>query len=258
MEKTRAFVDEEAKDQYIINYLPLVRYVANKLDIKTSSQVDVKDLMSYGVFGLIDAAEKFNPSRGASFQSYAILRIRGAILDGLRKTDWVPRAIRKLKKQVDEAHRELEQDLGRPVTTEEVAEKLDMNVEQYHATMEKVKGHAIESIEQMTERDSFGTGDKEEFTIVEEDEKANPFFNVYRNELKRVIADAIEGLPENERLVVSLYYFDEMTMHDIGYVLELTESRVSQLHARALLKLKSRIEEALAHKKAKIKSFLHS
>ena len=243
---------QESRDRYITDYLPLVRYVANKMDIKTSSQIDVQDLMSYGILGLIDAAEKFNPTKGASFKSYAILRIRGAMLDGLRQTDWIPRSIRKMKRKVDEAYRKLEQERGREVTVEEVAAKLEMNAIELRKRLDEFKGLTMESTDRLAEKSAIEGGDAGEVPAIQRESDTNPFYSLYRSELKQVIAKTIDELPESERLVVSLYYYDDLTMQEIGTVLDLTESRVSQLHAKALGKLKARLTDALRCKKAEM------
>ena len=236
------------RDQYIKENLPLVRYIANRLNTKTSSQVDVEDLISYGILGLIDAAEKYSPSKGASFKNYAKLRIKGAILDGLRETDWTPRSIRKMRRELETTYRELEQDLGRAALDEEVAERLDIDMEQFHRMLDRVKGISLGSIEEVSEKNPGDYDNIDNLLYRPDDEEVSPFMMLQRSELKHVVVEAIDTLPEKERLVISLYYYDELTMRDIGNILNLTESRVSQIHSRALLRLKGRIANFLSYK----------
>jgi RNA polymerase sigma factor for flagellar operon FliA len=225
------------RDEIIRENMPLVRQVAQRFHVGPTSPVDMSDLMQYGVIGLIDACEKFDESKGASFQSYARFRIRGSILDGLRHLDFLPRSVRRKRRELFAAQQRVEQAQQGAASSEEIAEEMDLEPSELQALLESVRGASLASVEDMTERggeaelaDAMGAGLAE-----------GPDGRLERSEVKALLMDALEALPEKERLALSLYYYEELTMREVGEVLGVTESRVSQLHAKALLRLKSRL-----------------
>ena len=233
----------EARDALILHYAPLVHYVAGRVAVGLPRTVDRSDLVSYGLFGLIDAIEKFEPDRGYRFETYAIARIKGNMLDELRSLDWVPRSVRRKAKAIEQAYVELEGALQRPPSDGELADALDMNEGQLHQALTQVALINIVTFDAMVSGpvdgdDGVTVGD----TLV--DGADGPVDVVELAELRSLLADAIEGLTERERLVVSLYYFDGLTLAEIGEVLGVTESRACQIHGKAVLQLRLRLAAA--------------
>ena len=229
----------ESRDALIEEYIPLVKYLAQRIAVKLPSHVELDDLINSGIIGLVDAIEKFDRSRGIKFKTYAEFRIRGSIFDGLRSLDWVPRSIRKQKKKVEESYASLEQDLGRHATDEEVCEKLGIELAEFHKILDTLKGVSLGKFVELSNHDSSSFGEGENTIGFIPDESAeDPYQTFQKQELHQVLADSIHNLPEKERYVVSLYYYDELTMKEIGTVLNITESRVSQLHTKATLRLR--------------------
>jgi len=238
--KTR---NPEIRDYFIKQYSPLVKYVAGKVAVGMPSNVEFDDLVGFGVFGLLDAIEKFDIDKNVKFKTYAVTRIRGAIFDELRSIDWVPRSVRQKTKEVEETIGNLEARLGRPATDQEVASSLGLNEEEYLKTMMKISGTSLISINEM-----WYTGDeKDKVSIVESIEapmSLNPEVMAEREEIRRVIVDAINELPDKEKKILVLYYFEDLTLREIGQVLEVTESRVSQLHTKAITRLRGRLRNS--------------
>lgn len=233
--------DRSAREKLIVHYIHLVKYVAGRLAMGLPPHVDPDDLYSYGIFGLINAVERFDHIRGIKFETYAITRIRGAILDGLRAMDWVPASLRQRAKEIEEAYWRLENQLGRSATDEEVAAELGMPLEDFHRMIADLGRSQVLSLDELW---PVSDGDEGEFTLKDlvGDEKAeDPFASASMSEMKRVLADAINRLPEKEKLVVSLYYYEGLTAKEISEVMELSVSRISQLHSKALLRLRGRL-----------------
>lgn len=232
-----------AREQLILHYVPLVKYVAGRVAIGLPANVDFDDLVSYGVFGLVDAVEKFDPGRGIKFETYAVARIRGAVIDGLRAIDWIPRSVRQKAKELEQTIAELEARLGRPATDREVSDSLGLTIEQYHELLAEVKGIALASLDEIWagEGDDDGTGGVRFGEMIEDSASEDPSLAVESDEVRRLLADAIDQLPERERLVVALYYYEELTLREIGEVLGVSESRVSQIHTKALLRLRAKL-----------------
>ncbi|MEG3640140.1 FliA/WhiG family RNA polymerase sigma factor [Magnetococcus sp. PR-3] len=231
------------REEIILKYAPLVRYVAGRISMKLPQSVDLDDLYQVGVMGLIDAVSKFDPDRGIKFQTYAEFRIRGAILDELRAIDWVPRQLRQNASQIQEAYNQLEAKFGRPAEDVEVADHLGITIQTFHEQIDQVRGISIVSFE-----DIRPNSDDEEWDVLEvlaDPSVQDPVEAIGLMELRHAMADAIDSLPEKERLVVTLYYFEELTMNEIGEVLGLTESRISQLHSKAALRMRARIKRFL-------------
>ncbi|WP_426447057.1 FliA/WhiG family RNA polymerase sigma factor [Paenibacillus sp. S-38] len=223
-----------AKQTLIESYLPLVDYVSSRLSIGLPKNVAKEDLASFGVMGLIDAIEKFDYERGLQFETYASWRIRGAIIDGLRQGDWVPRSIREKAKKVEDAYQKLEQKYMRSVTDSEMSEYLNVSESEFQQMVQDIAVTAVCSID-----DPIREEDSETRLSLLVDEKAkNPESKVNELHLKETLAKAIEKLTEKERIVVSLFYFEELSLSEIAEVMSLSPSRISQLHSKAILRLR--------------------
>ncbi len=227
--------DPEARRKLILNYSYLVKYVAGRVMIHLPSYVELDDLVSYGTIGLIDAVQGFNPDHGVKFSTYAVARIRGAIYDALRAMDWVPRSVREKAKMISTAMAELEQEHKRPPSDEELASHLEISQEKLEKILSQVTIPQVMSLEGLG-----GNGDEEEKPSLEipgpRDE--DPLNIVQDRDMKESLGRAIERLPEKEQLVVSLYYYEGLTLREIGEVLDLSAARISQLHSKAILRLR--------------------
>ncbi len=235
--KTR---DPRIRDFFVRQYAPLVKYVAGKVAIGMPNNVEFDDLVGFGVFGLFDAIEKFDPGKHVKFKTYAVTRIRGAIFDELRSIDWVPRSVRQKTREVEDTIRRLETSLGRAANDEEIARALGMDLKDFQNLTLRISGTTILSL-----NDVWYTGeDNDRMSIVESIESPsslNPDTIVEKEEVKRVIIEAINELPEKEKKVLILYYYEDLTLKEIGEVLEVTESRISQLHTKAIMRLRARL-----------------
>lgn len=230
----------EVRDQLIIHYSPLVKYVAGRVAVGLPQNVEQADLVSYGIFGLIDAIEKFDPARGYKFETYAIARIKGAILDELRSIDWVPRSVRAKARSLEKAYAKLEAELHRTPTDRELASELSMSEEQLQTILSQISFVGLVALDEMLSvggdrGESLSLGD----TIA--DAGAGPVAAYEVEEMRHILADAIGRMPEREKIVLTLYYYEGLTLAEIGQVLTVTESRVCQIHTKAVLQLRSRI-----------------
>jgi RNA polymerase sigma factor for flagellar operon FliA len=233
-------IDPDNKDRLILEYASVIKYIAQRIATRLPPHVSVDDLINAGVIGLIDAIEKYDPSRDNTFKTYAEFRIRGAMLDELRGLDWVPRSVRQKEHALDRAYEELERRYGRSATDEEVATLLGIELEDFYTWLGQVKGVSLLSLEALGVRSS--DGESINFLeILPSDEMNGPAQLLLANRLKTIIARAIEDLPYQEKVVVSLYYYEELTMKEIGKVLEITESRVSQIHTKAIFHLRTKL-----------------
>lgn len=234
-----------ARATLIQNYLYLVRYVAGKMAMSVPPSVEIDDLVSAGVVGLIDAIGKYDPGRDTKFETYAVSRIRGAIVDDLRSLDWVPRSVRRKARMVEEAYSQLENELGRAATDAEVSKKLNMSVTDFRTTVEEIVSAGLLSLD-----DFVGNQDGERTTriidLVCSKDDASPSAPVEIEEMRDMLAGAIMNLPDKERTVVALYYYEEMTLKEIGRTLGVSESRVSQIHTKAMLRLRGRLRSVQA------------
>lgn len=233
--------DPSNRDALIINYTPLIKFIANRLAIRLPPHIDINDLISSGVIGLIDAIEKYDPSREAQFKTYAEFRIRGSMLDELRSLDWIPRSVRQRSNKIENAFARIEQELGRPASDEEVAESLGMDLNEFSDMVSRSAGLALLSLDDIIDRNWDGEGGRTLLDTLSGLEDEDPQAQHAFEELKRLLAQAIDALPERERLVLSLYYHEEMSMKEIGAVMEVTESRISQIHSKAIARIKGRI-----------------
>ena len=222
-------------------YSPLVKYVAGRMSSGLPAHVDEADLISYGLGGLIFAIERFDLSREIKFETYAITRIRGAIIDELRSLDWVPRSVRARAREIERVNMKLEAKLQRAPTDEEMASELDVNLEEFHDALLQISNSTIVALDELWNV-SDSSGDQVSLLDTIPDHGApDPEAVVDQSELRDRIADAIAALPEREKLVIALYYYENLTLREIGEVLGVTESRVSQLHTKAVLRLRSKL-----------------
>lgn len=228
------------RDKLIQNYLYLVRYVAGKMAMSVPPSVEIDDLVSAGVVGLMDAVGKYDPGRDTKFETYAVARIRGAIVDDLRSLDWVPRSVRRKARMVEEAYSRLETELGRAADDEEISKKLNMSVGAFKAIVDEIISAGLLSLD-----DFVGSQDGERTTriidLVCSKEGGSPSTSLEIEEMREILAKAIMDLPEKERTVVALYYYEDMTLKEIGRTLGVSESRVSQIHTKAMLRLRGRL-----------------
>ncbi|HYJ33120.1 MAG TPA: FliA/WhiG family RNA polymerase sigma factor [Candidatus Binatia bacterium] len=235
---------ERQKEIALSKYAPLVKYVVDRLALHLPKSVERDDLTSAAIIGLFDALEKFDASKGTKFETYAIWRIRGAILDELRSLDWASRSIRRKARTVEEAARELGQKLGRAATEEEVADALNLSPVELSRLMDEVHGTALLSLSK-----AVSTEDDQDYIqledIVDDPAQADALEVIESEQAREVLLETIDGLPEQQRLVVALYYYEEMTLKEIGEALHISESRVSQIHTRAVKTLKARLARVL-------------
>jgi RNA polymerase sigma factor for flagellar operon FliA len=234
----------DIRDLLIVHYSPLVKYVAGRVAAGLPASVEQSDLISYGIFGLIDAIEKYDPERGIKFENYAISRIRGAIIDELRAIDWVPRSVRSKAKAVEKAYATLENKLKRPPSDAEIAEEMGITVEELTQIYSQLSNVSLVALDEMLTAKSDG-GDQTTLVETLEDTRTEGPTDAYEAvEMKSILASAINRLPEREKIVVTLYYYEGLTLAEIGEVLGVTESRICQMHTKAVLALRLRIAEA--------------
>ncbi|MCL2235544.1 MAG: FliA/WhiG family RNA polymerase sigma factor [Defluviitaleaceae bacterium] len=227
---------QAAKEELIVHYSPMIKYVVGRLNIYTGTSLDREDLVSSGIFGLIDAIEKFNNMKGVKFETYASLRIRGAVLDSIRALDWVPRTQRQKSRQLDAAYTLLESELGREPYEEELAERMKLSVEQLQDEIKK------SSLVSLVSLDDYLDQNHESNFEPSESNDTSPELVFEKEELKQEMAEAIKTLSDKEQMVVALYYYEELTLKEISKVLQVSESRVSQIHSKAMLKMRTKLE----------------
>ena len=228
----------EVREKIILEYAPLVKLVAGRLSMYLGYNVEYEDLVSYGIFGLIDAIDKFDSMKEVKFETYASLRIRGAILDQIRKMDWIPRTIRQRQKKIDAVMKEIELTTGRAASDEEIAIRLGITEDEYLDWQSQMKITNVVSLNEYMEQGSDVTAAQGANLTAQFE---SPEENIEKTELKQMLAEALKMLTEKEQKVVLLYYYEELTLKEISHVLEVSESRVSQLHTRALQKMKTKM-----------------
>lgn len=235
-EKYSVSKDAAIREQLIIEYAALVKIVAGRLNMYLGYAVEQDDLAGYGTFGLIDAIDKFDYAKGIKFETYASLRIRGSILDHIRKMDWIPRTLRQKQKKINQAIQKLEITTGHNVTEQDIAKELDISVEEYEKWQNQMKITSIISLDEFLEQGS---------DLRQSDSSSSHFAQpehvMEREEMKEVLMKVLEKLTENERKVITLYYYEELTLKEISHILEVSESRISQLHTKALQKMKKEL-----------------
>ena len=235
--------DATARERLVVAYSPMVKFVAGRLGAGLPSHVDDADLISYGLMGLIGAIERFEPERGIKFETFAMTRIRGAIIDELRSLDWVPRSVRSRAREIEAAQAKLEHELQRAPSEAELAARLDVSEEELQTSLLEIANSSVYALDELwTVSDSSGDQVSLLDTIAD-DRAADPQEALASTEVKDLLTEAIGGLPEREQLVVALYYYENLTLREIGEVLGVTESRVSQLHTKAVMRLKSSLQQ---------------
>ena len=236
---TYTAVQERDSDDLVMQHAPLVKRIAYHLMNRLPPNVQVDDLIQAGMIGLLEASRNYDPSQGASFETYAGIRIRGSMLDEIRRSDWTPRSVHRKARMVAEAMREIENTQGRDAREVEVAAALDLSLKDYHRILQDTSGCRIFSLEDLQ-----AVGELPQNRT--DGAISGPFEGIQRDAFKRALADAISSLPERERLVIALYYDEELNLREIGKVLGVSESRVCQIHSQATLRLRSRLVDWLA------------
>ena len=230
----------EIRNTFVRQYMPLVKYVAGKVHTGMPESVEYDDLVGYGQFGLLDAIEKFDPDVKVKFKTYAVTRIRGAIFDELREMDWVPRSVRQKSREIEDTIVDLEAKLGRTASDSEIAKAMNITEEEYLKQVTKISGTSVLSLNDVwyagDDSDRMSIGDS-----IESPSSLNPDVMAEKEEIRRVIIKCINELPYNEKMVVVLYYHEDLTFKEIGQVLNVSESRISQLHSKAMLRLRAKL-----------------
>ena len=235
--------DDRARERLVVAYSPLVKYVAGRLSSGLPSHVEEADLISYGLTGLVNAIERFDLTRQIKFETYAIPRVRGAIIDELRSLDWVPRSVRARAREIERANSKLEHKLQRAPDDEEMSAELGISVEEFQAALVQISNSTIAALDELWSV-SASSGDQVSLLDTLHDPDApDPERALDATELKDRVAEAIARLPEREKLVIALYYYENLTLREIGEVLGVTESRISQLHTKAVLRLRSHLQD---------------
>jgi RNA polymerase sigma factor for flagellar operon FliA len=234
--------DKALRDRLILNYAPLVKYVAGRLGGGLPAHVDEGDLVSYGLLGLIGAIERFDPAREIKFETYAISRIKGSIIDELRSLDWVPRSVRSRAREIERAMLDLENKLRRPPTDAEIAAAIGITEDEFQDSLTAISRTSVAALDELWQVSSSGGDAVSLIDMIEDPHAEDPTREMSATELREALADAIQRLPDREKLVITLYYYEELTLREIGEVLGVTESRVSQLHTKAILRLKVRMQ----------------
>lgn len=242
----KAAGSNSARDQLILHYSPLVKYVAGRVAVGLPANIEQADLMSYGIFGLIDAIDKYDRSKKVKFETYAISRIRGAIIDELRAIDWVPRSVRFKAREVEKAYAALENRLKRPPSDAEIADEMDVSLDDLNHIYSQLSNVSLIALDEISSGDG-ERGDKLSLLDTLEDTKtASPIEAFESEEMREILVEAVNKLSEREKKVVTFYYFAGLTLAEIGKVLGVTESRVCQIHTKAVLALKGKIAEAIS------------
>lgn len=238
----KQYGDEAARERLVLAYSPVVKYVAGRMSSGLPAHIDEADLISFGLLGLINAIERFDLDREIKFETYAIARIKGSIIDELRSLDWVPRSVRARAREIERTNAELENELQRAPTDDEIAGAMNISVEDFQEMLTEITNSSVVALDELwTISDT--SGDQVSLLDTIKDPAAvDPATEVDMTEVKDRLADAVARLPEREKLVVALYYYENLTLREIGEVLDVTESRVSQLHTKAVLRLKSRLQ----------------
>lgn len=239
--------NKKLRDKLIIQYIYLIKYVAGRLRISLPATISTEDIASYGVEGLIDAIEKFQLSKGVKFETYALLRIRGAIIDRIRSLDWIPRGAQKRFKQIQTTIAELQGKLGRAPNTEEIAKRLDLPKEKVEATLVEMESNTLVSI---YDKRGDSSENMELIDTIQDKKADDPLAQLETRDVKNELSRALSNLPERERMILALYYHENMTLKEIGAALTISESRVCQLHAQAIMKLRKLLSSKDIHSKS--------
>jgi RNA polymerase sigma factor for flagellar operon FliA len=233
----------ESRERLILHYSPLVKFVAGRVAAGLPQNIEQSDLVSYGIFGLVDAIEKFDPGRGFKFETYAISRIKGAIIDELRSIDWVPRSVRARARSIERAYSKLENELHRSPDDDEVAAELDMSRDDLDKALSQISLTGLVALDELLQASSSERGGSATLGDTIADGAHDPVEAYEVDEMKHLLADAINRMPDRERLVLTLYYYEGLTLAEIGGILGVTESRVCQIHTKAILQLRGRLSD---------------
>ncbi|NJD02282.1 MAG: FliA/WhiG family RNA polymerase sigma factor [Ruminiclostridium sp.] len=228
--------DPSTRETLILEYSHLIKFIAGRLNIYFGSNVEYDDLMGFGVFGLIDAIDKLDVNKGVKFETYASLRIRGSIIDSIRELDWVPRSLRQKSKELEKAYWEIENELGHSASDIEISEKLGISIEEFHALLNEVNVSSMVSLEDFLEQNYEIGAD-----VPNMNREDRPELQAELGELKDILGEAINKLPEKEKTVLSLYYYEELTLKEISAIMKVSESRISQLHTKAIMRLRGKL-----------------
>ena len=238
--KFKSKKDEQVREALILRYVPLVKYIAGRVAAGMPPNVELEDLISYGILGLMDAIQKFDPARSIKFESYAVSRIRGAIVDELRRQDWMPRLVRQRTRWLKKVYAKLENDLGRAATDGEVAKELGVSLKEFQELIREVSSNSLVSLDDPL-RPSSDSDEVSLIDLLEKNDVKSPETSLEEDDLKMILAEAIAILPEKERMLIPLYYYEGLTLKETGAVLDLTESRAAQLRSQAILRLRRRL-----------------
>ncbi|MBW2107901.1 MAG: FliA/WhiG family RNA polymerase sigma factor [Deltaproteobacteria bacterium] len=239
--KWPATIDHEKRTALIVEYAPLVKLLANRLAMRVPPSVSLDDLISAGIMGLLDAVDRFDPARQVQFKTYAEFRIRGAMLDELRSLDWVPRSTRKKIHDMEKAIMAVESRRNGPADDEEIAEEMGVDLETFYSILNMARGIELLSLDGYIKDNTNSSESKKSFkSLIRGDDDPNR--HIMMSEMKEIIAEAIRSLSKKEQMVISLYYYDELTLKEIGEVLGLTESRISQIHTKAIIKMRVKLK----------------
>lgn len=228
--------DPTIRESLILEYSHLIKFIAGRLNIYFGSNVEYDDLVGFGVFGLIDAIDKFDINKGVKFETYASLRIRGSIIDSIREMDWVPRSLRQKNKELEKAYWEVENELGHSASDQDIAEKLSISLNDFYKLLNEVNVTSMVSLEDFLEQNYEIGAD-----VPNANKADRPEYEVELSELREILGDSIEKLPEKEKTVLSLYYYEELTLKEISAIMKVSESRISQLHTKAIMRLRGKL-----------------
>ncbi len=236
-------IPPELKDRIVLEHTTLISYIVSRIAVRLPSHVDLEDLHNTGVIGLMDAVDKYDPNKDCKFKTYAEFRIRGAILDQLRSLDWVPRSVRQKSRRLEQAYSEAEKRLGRQASDAEIAAALGIELGEFHSLLSQTRGISIVNMDDL--RAQSDSEHPSPSANLEDVNAEDPFATLKARELTQALGTGIEALPDKERLVVSLYYYEDLNLKEIGHILGITESRVCQIHSKAVGRLRARLRSAV-------------
>jgi len=242
-------------EEQVLNHLHIVKIIASKLYARLPSGIELEDLVHTGVLGLIDAVGRYDPSRGTRFATYASLRIKGAILDELRNLDWASRSLRQKIKEMGNIYETMEMKLGRPPNEDEVADNLNMSLPEFHKLLNESRGVGI-GVFRIPARDEANITDEEILNYYLDEHAASPDLMLEKNEMKEMVAGFIKNLPQKEQLVLNMYYLDDLNLKEVGKIMNLTESRISQIRTSAILRLRAKLDQVAEKNKVKTKEVI--
>jgi RNA polymerase sigma factor for flagellar operon FliA len=248
-------MNKEEFEEQVLNHLHIVRIIASQLYARIPPGIELEDLVHTGVLGLIDAVGRYDSSKGTRFATYASLRIRGAILDELRNLDWASRSLRQKIKEMGNAYEAMEMKLGRPPNEEEVADNLNMSLPEFHKLLNESRGVGI-GVFRIPARDEANITDEEILSYYLDEHTASPDLKMEKSEMKEMIAGFIKNLPQKEQLVLNMYYLDDLNLKEVGKIMNLTESRISQIRTSAILRLRAKLDQVAEKNKVRLKEVI--